>query len=85
MYGKVRVKPDPPLQDQTLWLCGARDRKIVADLGQRLCFPTENVSINFRPDIVLWSSSLQLVYIIEFAVLWMDGVDEAYERKQQVN
>ena len=43
----------------------ARDWKLLADLGKKLCFPAEIAATNLRPDIVLWSASLKLVYIIE--------------------
>lgn len=37
---------------------------------------------NLRPDLVLWSSSLRTVYIIELTVPWEDAVDEASECKR---
>ncbi len=60
----------------------ARDWKLLADLGKKLCFPTEIASTNLRPDLVLWSPSLKLVYIIELTVPWEGAVEEAYERKK---
>ncbi|KAK0140713.1 hypothetical protein N1851_022295 [Merluccius polli] len=62
-------------------LGGARDWKLLADLGQKLCFPAEIVSTNLRPDLAMWSASSQLVYIIELTVPWESSVEEAYERK----
>ncbi len=49
-------------------LGGARDWKLLADLGQKLCFPAEIASTNLRPDLVMWSASFRLVYIIELTV-----------------
>lgn len=46
----------------------ARDRNLVADLNQRLYFPSEIATTNLRPDLVLWSPSLHIVYIIELTV-----------------
>ncbi|KAK0141131.1 hypothetical protein N1851_021872 [Merluccius polli] len=63
-------------------LGGARDWKLVADLGQKLCFPAEIASTNLRPDLVMWSASIKLVYIIELTVPWESSVEEAYERKR---
>lgn len=40
------------------------------------CFTT-----NLRPDLVLWSTSLCTVCIIELTVPLEDAVEEAYERK----
>lgn len=62
-------------------LGGARDWKLAADLNQRLCFPSEIAITNLRPDLVLWSSSLHTVYIIELTVPWEAAVEEAFERK----
>ena len=58
-----------------------RDWKLLADLDKKLCFPTEIASTNLRPDLVLWSPSLKLVYVIELTVPWEGAVEEAYERK----
>ena len=60
----------------------ARDWKLLADLGKKLCFPAEIASTNLRPDLVLWSPSLKLVFIIELTVPWESAVEEAYERKK---
>lgn len=60
----------------------ARDWKLLADLDRRLCFPAEIASTDLRPDLVLWSPSLRLVYIIELTVPWEGAVEEAYERKR---
>ena len=63
-------------------LSRARDWKMLADLDTKLCFPAEITSTNLRPDLVLWSASLKLVYIIELTVPWEGAVEEAYERKK---
>lgn len=62
-------------------LGGARDWKLVADLNQGLCFPSEIATTNLRPDPVLWSSTLHTVYIIELTVPWEAAVEEAFESK----
>lgn len=62
-------------------LGGARDWRLVADLNQRLCFPTEIAIMNLRPDLMLWSASLCTIYIIELTVPWEDATEEAYKRK----
>lgn len=54
---------------------------MVADLDQRLCFPTEITTTNLQPDLVLWSSFLCSTLIVELMVPWEDAVGEAYERK----
>lgn len=58
-------------------LGGACDWMFLADLNQRLCFPSEIVITCLRPDLVLWSATLHTVYIIEFTVPWKDAVEEA--------
>jgi hypothetical protein len=68
----------PSEQDQ---LRLARDWKMLAEIGRQLVFPPEIVTTTLRPDMVLWSSSLKKVFIIELTVPWEDSVGEAYERK----
>ncbi|XP_049901864.1 uncharacterized protein LOC126391274 [Epinephelus moara] len=63
-------------------LGAARDWRLLADLEQRLYFPTEIATTNLRPDLVLWSPSIRSVYIIELTVPWEDAVGEAYEHKR---
>lgn len=51
-------------------------------MDKKLCFPSEIAATSMRPDLVLWSVSLKLVYIIELTVPWEGAVEEAYERKK---
>lgn len=44
-------------------------------------FLFESTMTSLRPDLVLWSSSLCTVYIIELTAPWDDAVKEAYECK----
>ncbi|XP_060929417.1 uncharacterized protein LOC133003646 [Limanda limanda] len=55
---------------ETGQLGGARNWKMLADLGQKLRFPAEIATSNLRPDLVLWSASLKQVYIVELTVPW---------------
>ena len=55
---------------------------MLAALDTRLCFPVEIASTNLRPDLVLWSASLKLVYIIKLTVPLEGAVEEVYERKK---
>ena len=55
---------------------------MLVDLNTQLCFPPEIASTNLRPDLVLWSAALKLVYIVELTVPWEGAVEEAYERKK---
>ncbi|KAJ8389643.1 hypothetical protein AAFF_G00118800 [Aldrovandia affinis] len=52
------------------------------DLEQRLIFPPEIITTNLRPDLVLWSTSQKLLFIVELTVPWEAAVGEAYERKR---
>ncbi|KAG7525969.1 hypothetical protein JOB18_034423 [Solea senegalensis] len=54
----------------------------MADLSTKLCIPAEIASTNLRPDLVLWSASLKLVYIIKLTVPWESAVEDAYERQK---
>ena len=70
------VRPD------TGQLGRARDWKLLADLGKKLCFPGEIAATDLRPDIVLWSASLKLVYIVELTVPWEGAVEERTEEAE---
>lgn len=37
------------------------------------------MATTLQPDMVLWSSKAKLAYVVELAVPWEDGVEEAYE------
>ena len=52
------------------------------NLDQRLIFPPETATTTLRPDLVFWSNSCLLAYIIELTVPWEDAIEEAYERKK---
>lgn len=54
---------------------------MVVDIGWQLVFPSEIAATSLSPDLVLWSSWLKKVYIIELTVPWEDRVDEAFEHK----
>ena len=45
------------------------------DLNQRLTFPSEISVTSLCPDLVLWSSSSQHVFIVELMVPWEDTID----------
>ncbi|XP_063325341.1 uncharacterized protein LOC134624301 [Pelmatolapia mariae] len=57
----------------------ARDWQMQVDLDQRLIFPTEIVTTTLRPDLVLWSNSQKLAYLIELMVPWEEAIEEAIE------
>ncbi|KAL3973956.1 proto-oncogene serine/threonine-protein kinase Pim-1 [Sarotherodon galilaeus] len=52
------------------------------DLDRRLIFPTEIKTTTLRPDLVLWSTSQKLAYVIELTVPWEEAIEEAFERKK---
>ncbi len=62
-------------------LQSARDWKLEVDLDKKLVFPPEIVITTLRPDMVLWSPTTKLAYVVELTVPWEEGVEEAYERK----
>lgn len=55
---------------------------MLADLGQKLCFPWKIASTNLRPDFVIWSASLKLIYIIELMVPCGSSVEVVLEGKR---
>uniref|UniRef100_A0A3B3B355 Reverse transcriptase domain-containing protein n=1 Tax=Oryzias melastigma TaxID=30732 RepID=A0A3B3B355_ORYME len=76
-----RPRSIPPYPELTP-LNAARDWQMQVDLDRRLVFPSEIATTTLRPDLVLWSNSCRVVYIIELTVPWEDSLDEAYERKK---
>lgn len=75
-------KPSSPPVRSEGQLAMALDWKMLVDIGQQLTFPLEIAATTLRPDLVLWSSSLKSVYIIELTVPWESSAEEAYERKK---
>lgn len=45
-------------------------------------FPQGIVATTHGPDMVLWSPTAKLAYVVELTVLWEEGVEEAFERKK---
>ncbi|KAK0130886.1 hypothetical protein N1851_034431 [Merluccius polli] len=76
--GQLPAKPSARVE-ATL-LDTARDWRMQVD--QRLIFPPEIITTNLRPDLVLWSTSQKLLFIVELTVPWEAAVGEAYERKR---
>ena len=52
------------------------------DLDKKLVFPSEIVTTNLRPDLILWSTSQKSVVMVELTVPWEAAVGEAFERKR---
>lgn len=48
---------------------------------KKLVFPPDIVATTLRPDMVLWSTTANLAYVVELTVPWEEGVEEAFERK----
>ncbi|KAJ8391909.1 hypothetical protein AAFF_G00083800 [Aldrovandia affinis] len=72
----------PSARVEATLLDTARDWRMQVDLEQRLIFPPEIITTNLRPDLVLWSTSQKLLFIVELTVPWEAAVGEAYERKR---
>lgn len=60
-------------------LVSARDWKMQVDPDQKLIFPPEIITTSLRPDLVLWSTSQRVVFIVELTVPWEASVGEAHE------
>jgi len=58
----------------------ARTWEMRVDLGKNLVFP-DVVHTRLRPDIVIWSTIMKILIMVELTVPWEEAVDEAYERK----
>lgn len=78
--GQPSAKPSARVE-ATL-LDTARDWRMQVDLDLRLTFQHEIITTNLRPDLVLWSTSQKLLFIVELTVPWEAAVGEAYERKR---
>ncbi len=52
------------------------------DLDQKLSFRPEIITTNFRPDLILWSTSQKSLFIVELTVTWEAAIGEANERKR---
>lgn len=65
--GQLPVKPiikvEPTLLDT------ARDWKMQVDLDRKLSFPSEIITTNLRPDLILWSTSQKSLFIMELTVM----------------
>ncbi|KAL3972475.1 transcription factor E2F4/5 [Sarotherodon galilaeus] len=70
-----------PLTPDLCPLKVARDWQMQVDLDQRLICPTEIVTTILPPDLVLWSNSQKLAYVIELTVSWEEA-NEAFECKK---
>ena len=56
-----------------------RDWGMLVDLGQHLIVPSQITTL--RPDLMLWSNTLPVVYLVELIVQW-EAADEANQRKR---
>ena len=61
----------------------AGDWKLSVDLNQKLTFP-EIVTTNLRPDMVIWSTGLKKIIIVELTVLGMRGAVKLMKGRSQV-
>ena len=68
--------------EQTSYLDGAKDWKLMVDLDRNLKFPTEVAITNMRPDMVLMSSSTKRVGLIELTVPSEERVEVSGELKK---
>ena len=58
----------------------AGEWQLATDL-ERLVFPSEVLITTLRPDVVLWSSPLRTVILVELTVPWETNMEVAHERK----
>lgn len=56
---------------------------MAADLDHQLWFPVEITTTSLRSDIVLWSTPVKTVIIVEQTVPWEKGLEAAFERKER--
>ena len=45
------------------------------DLNQQLMFPREIATTSLWPDVVLWSTTVRAVIMVEFTVPWEEGME----------
>ncbi|KAJ8369781.1 hypothetical protein SKAU_G00098090 [Synaphobranchus kaupii] len=65
-----------PARRESNLLDTAQDWKMQVDLEQKLTFPPEIITTNLRPDLILWSTSQESLYILELTVPWEAAVGE---------
>ncbi len=53
------------------------------DLDQQLKFSHEITAISLRPDTVMWYTSARMVIMAELTVMWEEGMEAAFERKEK--
>ncbi|XP_019217589.1 uncharacterized protein LOC109203016 [Oreochromis niloticus] len=76
---KPRISPSTPDLGP---LKVAMDWQMQVNLDNGLIFPTEIVTTTLRPDLVLWSNTQKLAYVIELTVPWEEAIEEAFECKK---
>ncbi|XP_016140413.1 uncharacterized protein [Sinocyclocheilus grahami] len=54
-----------------------------ADIDHQLKFPQQITITSLRPDIVLWSTIIKTVIMVELTVPWEDGLESAFDRKKE--
>ncbi|XP_063959287.1 uncharacterized protein LOC135154967 [Lytechinus pictus] len=62
-------------------LCLARDWQLVSDLDEQMTFPSEIVTTNMRPDMVVWSKQSKSVILCKLTVPWEEKIETAHEYK----
>ena len=60
----------------------AQDWKMKVHLDQNVTFSLEIITASLRLDLILWSASQKVLFIIELTVPWEDAVGEAHRRKK---
>ena len=71
------------VSNESSLLDGANDWRIQFDFDHaKVLFPLEIYSTSQRPDIVIWSPSLNKVYLVELTCPAEEGIEAAQARKQ---
>lgn len=59
-----------------------KEWSMTGDVGKQLCYSINITITTLRPDIVLWSTMEKHVLLVELTMPWVQGNQEAYERKK---
>ena len=60
----------------------AQDWKMKVHLDQNVTFSLEIITASLRLDLILWSASQKVLFIIELTVPWEDTLGEVYKCKK---
>ena len=59
----------------------AQDCQWSVNIGERLNIPEQIATTTLRPDLILWSTEIRQLLLIELTIQWEENIDLTCERK----